>query len=344
MNEINNIAVVIPAVGPTKKIIEYIKELQEVGLKNIIIINDGSLEVYDVIFDELVKEDVVLLKHGVNCGKGRAFKTAFNYIMVNMPDIETIVTADADGTYLPEDVLKVAQNAKENYITLGCRDFKSSDIPPSNRKANVLTYYVLKLLSGIEMHDTQTGLRAYPRSMLSYLLLAPGERYDYDFNTIFDKKEILLNEVSVETTSRMSDKKTHFRAFKDSWIVISSFLIFIIISLSATILDLFIYNFLIAMLIDSMPYLYITVATFLARAVSDVYNFFLDKKLVFKAEETAHPGRYVMLAIGKTAASALLVSGAVFLLGDGELWIKLLVDTLIFFVGYRIEKSWVYGK
>ncbi len=95
---------------------------------------------------------------------------------------------------------------------------------------------------------------------------------------------------------------------------------------------------------ESMPLLYITVATFLARVISDTYNYFLDKTLVFQAGETSHFGRYVLLALLKTALSAALVSGAVFLLNGGELSIKLVVDTLIFFLGYRIEKSWVYEK
>ncbi len=98
------------------------------------------------------------------------------------------------------------------------------------------------------------------------------------------------------------------------------------------------------MLITSLPHLYISVATVLARCVSETYNYNLDKRLVFKAHETAHFSRYVMLAIGRTVASALFVSIFVFLLGDGELFIKIIVDLTIFFIGYRLEKNWVYSK
>ncbi len=340
----DGVMVVIPSLNPEHRFIDYIKELQNAGLNKMIVVDDGSDITYRDIYDELEKMDIIVFRHGVNCGKGRALKTAFNYILVKCPKVEIVVTADSDGTYLAADVLNTALQAKENTITLGARDYKNESIALANRKANTITYYLLKLLGGITMNDTQTGLRAYPRSLLGYLLTTPGERYDYEFNMIFDKKDIQLQEIAITPTPRMSVKRTHFRALKDSWNIVGAFLLFIFVSLSSTILDLAIYSVGISLLEESMPLTYIAVSTFIGRVFSDTYNYYLDKYLVFKADEISHVGRYMLLATGKTVASAILVSILVFLFRGGEMPIKLVIDMLIFFVGYRIEKHWVYEK
>ena len=44
---------------------------------------------------------------GVNRGKGRALKTAFERLLSDDPGLVGCVTADADGQHTPEDVARV---------------------------------------------------------------------------------------------------------------------------------------------------------------------------------------------------------------------------------------------
>lgn len=342
MNRSDKTVVIIPILEPGDDFITRLQEIVDIGLKNIIVVDDGNTAEYMPVFDRAEKLGCTIVHLGVNCGKGRALKTAFNHVLVNTPDIDVVVTADGDGTYLPEDILKVSENAKPGTITLGCRDFNDQRIPAANRRANAFTSFVLKILGGIILSDTQTGLRSYTRDLLPYLITAPGERYEYDFNVIVDKRKIELNEVRVSATVRQSDKLTHFKPLVDSWILIRSFLTFILTSLSTTIIDLMIYSFLISILIDYLPLSYIAVSTFIARIISDSFNYFMDKNVVFKSHNAAHIDRYIILALAKTVLSAAMVTALVFLFRDGETWIKMFVDTIIFFLGYRFEKNWVY--
>ena len=48
-----------------------------------------------------------MFKHAVNMGKGRALKTAFDYILNELPDKEIVITVDADGQYTKTAVEKV---------------------------------------------------------------------------------------------------------------------------------------------------------------------------------------------------------------------------------------------
>ena len=74
--------ILIPALNPDKKLLAYIEELISAGFKNIIVVDDGSEKEYQVIFKTLQQyEEVVLLRHARNFGKGRALKTGFNYFL-----------------------------------------------------------------------------------------------------------------------------------------------------------------------------------------------------------------------------------------------------------------------
>ena len=250
MSQEKKIAVVIPSLEPDGKYINYLKEIKEAGADYIVVVDDGNNSVYSQRFDEAKEMGCIVLRHGVNCGKGRSFKTAFNYILCEMNNVCTIVTADGDGTYLPEDIINVADNSKDNTITIGCRDFRSDNISRSMYNSNVITSFVLKTLADISMSDTQTSLRAFNRDLLPYMITVLGERYDYDFNMIFEKKDISLAEVPVCATRRTSSVKSHFKPFRDTLSIILTFLAFVIVSLSSTILDVLLYSFFINIFIN----------------------------------------------------------------------------------------------
>ena len=74
----NNIPIVIPSYEPDERLIKLCKELNENNLTDIIIVNDGSANGYDYIFEKIEKEyNCKILKHEVNLGKGRGLKALF---------------------------------------------------------------------------------------------------------------------------------------------------------------------------------------------------------------------------------------------------------------------------
>ena len=71
------ISVIIPSLNPDDKLTEVVKGLLAEGFNDIIIVNDGSDENHMEPFKEASKHsEVTVLTHSVNCGKGRALKTA----------------------------------------------------------------------------------------------------------------------------------------------------------------------------------------------------------------------------------------------------------------------------
>lgn len=175
------IVLVIPAYEPDNRLLALLTDLKENKIGPVVLVNDGSGLEYQEIFikaSELIEEEGgILLVHKKNRGKGRALKTAFNYILSNFSDAIGVVTADSDGQHTVEAIEKVKEEllgAPENLI-LGVRNFHDNGIPWKSRLGNNLTEKVFRYLSGVHVSDTQTGLRGVPRNFMQQLLEVKGE-------------------------------------------------------------------------------------------------------------------------------------------------------------------------
>ena len=70
---------VIPAYEPDEHLVQLLTDMSGTRTFTILVVNDGSPEKYDEIF-ESVKKYGTVLTHKKNMGKGAALKTAFTYI------------------------------------------------------------------------------------------------------------------------------------------------------------------------------------------------------------------------------------------------------------------------
>ena len=110
-----NATVIIPSLNPDEKIISTVQSLVDVGFDDIILVDDGSKEEFKSRFEEAKYfSGVTVLVHEVNKGKGRAMKTAFEYILNNRPNKPNVITVDGDGQHLVVDVKKCIELLEEN--------------------------------------------------------------------------------------------------------------------------------------------------------------------------------------------------------------------------------------
>ena len=210
------IAILIPAWQPGAALLELVAELSPRHL--VIVLDDGSSEGSRAMFEALPEENVRLLRHAVNLGKGRALKTAFNCVLAEYPQIEAVVTADADGQHTVADILHVAQVlAERGQPVLGARAFDVAT-PLRNRFGNALTRRVFGWLVGTKLRDTQTGLRGFPVSLLPELMTLEGERYEYEMNVLAHlcHSGRVPYEVPIATVYLESNRSSHFHPVWDS--------------------------------------------------------------------------------------------------------------------------------
>ena len=99
--DLSRIAVVIPALNPDERLVVLVESLAKYPFAAIVVVNDGSETEYDAVFERLRPlPRARLLRHAVNQGPGRAYKTAFQYVLADLPESIGVVTADADGQHV----------------------------------------------------------------------------------------------------------------------------------------------------------------------------------------------------------------------------------------------------
>lgn len=122
------------------------------------------------------------------------------------------------------------------------------------------------------------------------------------------------------------------------------FIKFTMSSLGSTVVDLVLFAILVFFLRDFAPQYYIVYATVLARIVSVIVNYMINAKLVFKDDdERKFPFfKYITLAVFDMLASAVFVTILVRHFSWDETLTKMLVDSSLFFVGYLVQKLYIF--
>lgn len=214
-----NVAVIIPAYAPDPALIDYVKQLES-EVRMIIVIDDGNAADQAALFEALAsRPHVVVLRHLINRGKGVGLRTAYDYLLKHGQDIEGVVTTDADGQLLVEDVLHVADVllSSDNDWVLGARAFDHPYMPKKNKVGNRLTSRVFQWLFGTYYQDTQTGLRAFKRELLLLMANIPGQQFEYEMNVLIAMTltEAKYEEIPIATVYA-KQQPSHYHVLRDS--------------------------------------------------------------------------------------------------------------------------------
>lgn len=349
------IPLIIPSYEPDGRMVALTQQLSVSYPDNIIIINDGSGQEYTIYFQKAQELGCIVLKHYRNMGKGRGLKNAFNYCLNQFPNMVGCITADSDGQHCIEDILRIRETLIQNpdKLILGTRDFSSDDIPFKSKLGNRLTVKVCKFLCGMELSDTQTGLRGIPKTFMAELLNAKGERFEFEMQMLLESKNHYpIYELPIKTVYDSAERhQTHFDPIRDSICIYSRlgapFLRFLISSLSSSVLDLTLFSILCTLLKDIIGVVYVAVATVGARILSATYNFIINHRFVFKSSEKYNRAmlKYFILVLCQMTASALLVTLLCMIIKEiNETVVKMIVDTILFFISYRMQQNLVFRK
>ncbi len=334
--------VVIPAYEPDEKLLRVVAELKRDTDYAIVVVNDGSSEAAEPVFAAL-PEGVTLLRHAQNRGKGRALKTAYEYIAAHFPQSEGIVTVDADGQHLPADVVRVSEDweAHPETLVLGSRRFTGT-VPWRSRAGNAITRVVFRLSTGVSVYDTQTGLRAFAVSRIPMMLEMRGERYEYEINVLLyaTRQHMPIREVTIETVYIADNASSHFHPMRDSWRIYKMILLFAASSLLAAAVDYVLVLSLSALFAKQAQGLLWSVV--LARVISSFLNYMLNRKLVFEDCSRRSVFRYYLVAAGIMAANYGLLS---LISGVMPLALaKLLVELALYPLSFYLQRRFVFAR
>lgn len=359
----NRYIALIPAYEPGAVLLSLTAELREKGF-DIVIVDDGSGEAYTKIFEE-VSQEAAVLTHGENRGKGAALKTGMSYINRYMAYTESqltasgsvsitgrdavIVTVDADGQHLPEDVLRVARIAEQRSgaLVLGSRALREN-VPARSRFGNTVTRHVYSMATGVQVHDTQTGLRAFRRSMIPRLLDIKGERYEYEINMLMElaAEGVPIIEEEIETVYENDNRGSHFDTVRDSIRVYREILRFSASSLASFAIDYVLYAILLAVTGAAGIAHGLVISNIAARIVSASANYTMNRKMVFKSRTgfARSAAQYAVLAVFILAGNTLMLSMLAGTLGINSYIAKIITEITFFAISWTVQKYVIFFR
>lgn len=337
--------IIIPAYKPEKMLLTVVERLLLCDCQ-VIVVDDGSGEEYREIFDE-TEAFCIVLRHSENRGKGAAIKTALSFIRNEMRGGGLIGIMDCDGQHLPEDMLELLAfaGAHREALALGVRKV-GTDMPLKFRLGNQITREVFRMISGVKVSDTQTGMRALDSKLIPRLLSVKGDRYEYEMNQLMAcaRAGIPIVEMPISTIYRdEKNSNSHFHKVRDSIRIYKDILKFTAFSFSSFLLDYLLFSLLMLFLPHRAGYLLL--ANLTARGVSAFYNYSMNCRFVF------HRDREI-----NTAAGYFALAGFIFLLNNLLLeafvqgahlsvyLAKLLTECSLFVISWLIQKCIIFGK
>ena len=218
MNSLSSInaCVIIPTYNNEKTLARVIDGVLEFGNnKNVIVVNDGSVDSTESIL-ETYKNKVIVLGYKANVGKGNALKLGFKKAIEL--GFESAITIDSDGQHFPDDIPVFLKASKENpgCLLMGSRDMTHETIPGKSSFGNKFSNFWFKLETGIELPDTQTGYRLYPLAPLKKLKLFTS-KFEMEIEVIVKLawKDVKILPVNVKVIYDYDERVSHFRPLND---------------------------------------------------------------------------------------------------------------------------------
>lgn len=165
------VAIIIPAYNEGSVVDSVVKDLQKVlaGQQfefKIIVVDDGSK-------DDTAKcaegAGAYVIRHILNAGTGGATATGLSY--AQQQDFDLAVTMDADGQHDPHDTLKGIETMLKGSsdLLIGSRLINAGGMSKvkllGNQGLSLITY----LIFGINVTDSQSGMRVFSKRALDYL-------------------------------------------------------------------------------------------------------------------------------------------------------------------------------
>jgi len=353
----------IPAYKPDCRLTELCRKLADEY--RVLVVDDGSGTECDEVFDNTAKFATVL-RYEKNRGKGGALKYGFSKIPELFPEVEYIITADADGQHTPNDIAKVASAVIENGgLVIGSREF-TGKVPPRSAFGNSVTRLVFRFASGAKVRDTQTGLRAFGKEYLGEFSSLKGDRYEYEMTQLMHcaEKKIPISEVAIETIYENDNETSHFNPLKDSLkiykviylnspilkYITSSLVSFLIYYVLVLVLKNFVFTG--DVLFEKPEFLRkaltpVDLATGLSWVVSSFVNFMINKNFAFRSNEKFLPalGEYYSLAIVTYAIKNFVLLKFFYEVVGIPLWIALPISEIaMYVVNYIVQKKFIFKK
>jgi glycosyltransferase involved in cell wall biosynthesis len=187
-------SIIIPTYNEEKTLQKVVFQTEKVWSGSdyeIIVVDDGSKDKTFEISEKLKNENISVIHHDKNYGKGKA---VISGIKKASGDFVTI--QDADLEYSPKTLWQLCQEAKSDEVIYGKRDRKKGYLP--NRLGNKILSSLCNFLFGSNLFDIYTCYKIIPRPVLNSLhLKSDGFEIEAEITAKLLKRKIRIKEIQI---------------------------------------------------------------------------------------------------------------------------------------------------
>lgn len=224
--QIGKISIIMPAYNEEEHIYENILEtrsvFEESGVSyEIIVSNDGSKDKTFEIAKKAAAEfsNVYAVQNPMNLGKGQALREGFTKVSGDY-----VVFLDSDLDLHPKQVnllFEILEREKVDVVIGSKRHPQSKVMYPSDRKIISAGYFFLvKLMFGLPIRDTQTGLKLFKVKVLQDVfprILVKRFAFDLELLAVAYHLGYRIAEAPVVVTHRWKFGRIGFRPIFETW-------------------------------------------------------------------------------------------------------------------------------
>jgi glycosyltransferase involved in cell wall biosynthesis len=167
------VTIVVPAYNEEHGIRPVVEKLRDAmsGFPyefEILVVDDGSK---DRTAEEARATGVRVVQHRQNRGYGEALKTGIRHAR-----FERIAIIDADGSYPPQEIPRLAALLDDAEMVVGARTGPNAAIPLIRRPAKKALTMLASYLTGVTIPDLNSGLRLFRRALaIEFFDLLPSK-------------------------------------------------------------------------------------------------------------------------------------------------------------------------
>jgi glycosyltransferase involved in cell wall biosynthesis len=214
-----NYCVLIPTYNNDKTLENVILSILKYT-SNVIVVNDGSNDNTESILERF-KNKIDIISYQKNQGKGAALRKGFK--RAEELGYEYAITLDSDGQHFSSEIPKFLEKVRpgQAILIIGNRDMTDENIPKKSLFGRKFSNFWVKLETGQDLMDTQSGFRLYTVAKMNRFHFFTV-KYDFELESlvrwVWHDYPVEIVTISVYYPPP-AERVSHFKGFKDNFYI-----------------------------------------------------------------------------------------------------------------------------
>ena len=314
----SEMVILMPVYNPNERIVNYVKKLKENNYQ-VILINDGSKSEYHSLFEKMV-HDCKIISYPFFKGKGYAIKKGIHYIKEHLQDKKGIIILENEYDLIHINHIRTLINKNSQKMCV------------VHHKGKKLLTKLFSMIYNKEFIDVDSELFAFSMNYIDQMMSVDENCYEVQslIQSVQNNQDI--EEIQLENKQQPFHLKN--KTIQIMYVIFLHLIRFISSSIISSVLKLWM----------TSDFWRIALSSLIARILSTIVNYVINKKYVFKgknnSKQTAR--RFLILTIVITILSTLFVYAASSLHIMSEKLAKPIGDLLLFLLSYSAQTKWVF--